>query len=162
MRRFTIAFIAATSILTSVSASALTAKQIVEKETVVQMPDGTESLTRGPAELVIPGERVVYTLNFTNDDTAPATDLVLTMPVPSEIKYLDGSKVQKLYIPLMVANHLHRVQAFVLLELMEIAETRFQKILRIFDGRLPDLWLWVKLDSFLIKALSNKLSCYNN
>lgn len=91
MRRFTIAFIAATSILTSVSASALTAKQVVEKETVVQMPDGTESITRGPAELVIPGERVVYTLNYTNDDTAPATDLVLTMPVPSEIKYMDGS-----------------------------------------------------------------------
>lgn len=91
MRRFTIAFIVATSILTSVSASALTAKQVVEKETVVQMPDGTESITRGPAELVVPGERVVYTLNYTNDDTAPATDLVLTMPVPTEIKYMDGS-----------------------------------------------------------------------
>lgn len=91
MRRFTIAFITATSILTSVSASALTAKQTVEKETVVQMPDGTESITRGPAELVTPGERVVYTLNFTNDDSAAATDLVLTMPVPNEIKYMDGS-----------------------------------------------------------------------
>ena len=91
MRRFTIAFIAATSILTSVSASALTAKQSVEKEIVVQMPDGTESLNRGPAELVTPGERVVYTLSYTNDDAAPATDLVLTMPVPSEIKYMDES-----------------------------------------------------------------------
>jgi len=91
MRRLTIAFLAATSILTSVSASALTAKQSVEKEIVVQMPDGTESITRAPAELVVPGERVVYTLNYTNDDAAPATDLVLTMPVPSEIKYMDGS-----------------------------------------------------------------------
>ena len=91
MRRLTIAVLATASILTSVSASALTAKQSVEKETVVQMPDGTESITRGPAELVIPGERVVYTLSYTNDDAAPATDLVLTMPVPSEIKYMDGS-----------------------------------------------------------------------
>lgn len=91
MRRLTIAFIAASSILSAVSASALTAKQSVEKEIVVQMPDGTESVTRAPAELVTPGERVVYTLSYTNDDAAPATDLVLTMPVPSEIKYLDGS-----------------------------------------------------------------------
>jgi len=91
MRRLTIAFIATASILTSVSASALTAKQSVEKETVVQLPDGTESVTRAPAELVTPGERIVYTLNYTNDDAAPATDLVLTMPVPSEIKYMDGS-----------------------------------------------------------------------
>ncbi len=91
MRRLIIAVITAASILTSVSASALTAKQIVEKETIVQMPDGTESITRGPAELVTPGERVVYTLNYTNDEAAPATDLVLTMPVPPEIKYIDGS-----------------------------------------------------------------------
>lgn len=91
MRRITIALIAAASILTSVSASALTAKQSVEKEIVVQMPDGTESITRAPAELVVPGERVVYTLSYTNDAAEPATDLVLTMPVPSEIKYLDES-----------------------------------------------------------------------
>ena len=91
MRRITIALIAAASILTSVSASALTAKQSVEKEIVVQMPDGTESITRAPAELVVPGERVVYTLSYTNDAAESATDLVLTMPVPSEIKYLDES-----------------------------------------------------------------------
>ena len=91
MRHLTIALIAATSLLASASASALTAKQTVEKEVVVQMPDGTESITRGPAELVIPGERVVYTLNFTNDKAEPASDLVLTMPVPSEIKFMDGS-----------------------------------------------------------------------
>lgn len=94
MRSLTIAIIAATSIMTSVSASALTAKQSVEKEVVVQMPDGTESLTREPASMVVPGERVVYTLSFTNDDAAPATDLVLTMPVPSEIKFMDGSASQ--------------------------------------------------------------------
>lgn len=91
MRRFTITVLAASSILTSVSASALIAKQTVEKEIVVQLPDGTENITRAPAELVTPGERVVYTLSYTNDDAAPATDLVLTMPVPSEIKYIDGS-----------------------------------------------------------------------
>lgn len=91
MRHFTFALIASASLLVSASASALTATQSVEKEVVVQMPDGTENVTRAPAELVIPGERVVYTLSFTNDDAAPASDLVLTMPVPEEIKYMDGS-----------------------------------------------------------------------
>ena len=91
MRHLTLVFIASASLMASMSASALTAKQSVEKEVVVQMPDGTESVSRAPAELVIPGERVVYTLSFTNDDAAPATDLVLTMPVPSEIKYMEGS-----------------------------------------------------------------------
>lgn len=91
MRHLSFALIASASLLVSASASALTAKQSVEKEVVVQMPDGTESLTRAPAELVVPGERVVYTLSFTNDDAAPASDLVLTMPVPSEIKYMDGT-----------------------------------------------------------------------
>lgn len=89
MRHLTFALIA--SLLASTSASALTAKQSVEKEVVVQMPDGTESVTRAPAELVVPGERVVYTLSYTNDDAAPASDLVLTMPVPKEIKYMDGT-----------------------------------------------------------------------
>jgi len=91
MRHLTLAVIAATSLMVSGTASALTAKQSVEKEVVVQMPDGTESLTREPAEMVTPGERIVYTLSFTNDEAAPASDLVLTMPVPPEIKYMDGS-----------------------------------------------------------------------
>jgi len=94
MRHLTLALITATSLLASTSASALTAKQSVEKEVVVQMPDGTESVTRTPAELVVPGERVVYTLSYTNDDAAPASDLVLTMPVPAEIKYMDGSATE--------------------------------------------------------------------
>lgn len=91
MRHLSLVIMASASLLASTAASALTAKQSVEKEVVVQMPDGTENVTRAPAELVVPGERVVYTLSFTNDDAAPASDLVLTMPVPSEIKYMDGS-----------------------------------------------------------------------
>jgi len=95
MRHLTLALITAASLMATTSASALTAKQSVEKEIVVQMPDGTETLTRAPAEMVIPGERIVYTLNFVNDDSAPASDLVLTMPVPSEIKYLDDTATKE-------------------------------------------------------------------
>ena len=41
---------------------ALSATQTVEKETVVQLPDGTESITRVSADTVTPGERIVLSL----------------------------------------------------------------------------------------------------
>ena len=158
MRRLTIAVLAAASILTSVSASALTAKQSVEKETVVQLPDGTESITRGPAELVIPGERVVYTLSYTNDDAAPATDLVLTMPVPSEIKYMDGSATLDGASVVYSADHgktfASRTGLRVLV-LMGIAELPFQRTSRISAGLSPVLWPLVKLGRFLTKVFLN-------
>lgn len=87
--RFVIPALAA--LLAATSASALTATQTVEKEIVVQNPDGTESLVRQPAEMVTPGERVVYTLAYTNDQADPVNDIVLTMPVPAEVTYVEGS-----------------------------------------------------------------------
>lgn len=75
----------------SASSFALTAKQTVETETVIRLADGSETVERATAEKVLPGQRIVYTLNFTNDEAKPATDLVLTMPVPAELKYLEGS-----------------------------------------------------------------------
>lgn len=72
-------------------ASALTATQIVEKEVVIENQDGTTQTQRVPAERVIPGERIVYTLRYLNDGAEPATDLVMTMPVPKEVTFIDGS-----------------------------------------------------------------------
>ena len=81
-----------TALLAVVAPSyALSASQTVEREVVVQMPDGTESVTREAADMVTPGERIVYTLSFTNDDAQPATDLVLTMPVPNEVRFMEGT-----------------------------------------------------------------------
>ena len=72
-------------------ASALSAKQKVEKEITVTSDAGVETTQRVPAALVTPGEKVVYTIDFINDSAAPATDLVLAMPVPNDIRYLEGS-----------------------------------------------------------------------
>jgi len=94
MRHLTLALFTAGTLLMTASASALTAKQIVEKEVTVQMPDGTQLITREAADMVVPGERIVYTLNFTNDEVKPASDLVLTMPVPNVVRYMDGSATE--------------------------------------------------------------------
>lgn len=73
------------------SATAMTATQRVETETVVVNADGTETVKRTEAKLVTPGEKVVYTLDFTNTKAEPASNLVLAMPVPGSIKFLEGS-----------------------------------------------------------------------
>jgi len=90
MSRFALATLAA-SLLFASQASALTAKQTVEKEITVTLEDGTTETQRVSADTVVPGEKVVYTIDFVNDSDQPATDLILAMPVPSDVRFLDGS-----------------------------------------------------------------------
>lgn len=83
--------ILALSLVFAVQAEALTAKQTVEKEIVTVAADGTQTTRREPATLVVPGETVVYTVDFINDSAEPATDLVLAMPIPADVRYLEGT-----------------------------------------------------------------------
>jgi len=72
-------------------AFALTASQTVEREVVVRNVDGTQTVKREAADKVTPGDKVIYSLNYFNDQAEPANNIVLVMPIPSEVKYLDGS-----------------------------------------------------------------------
>lgn len=89
--RLSILALAAAALTMGVQANALEAKQTVEKEITVKQEDGTTLTKLVAADLVTPGEKIVYTVRFTNDDVEPATDLVLAMPVPSDIRFLEGS-----------------------------------------------------------------------
>mgnify|MGYP000280078168 CR=1 FL=1 len=80
--------------LCSVSGSALTADQTVLKERLVTQADGTTALEYQEASLVTPGETVLYRLDFENDESEPVSDLVLTMPVPAVITFIEGSADQ--------------------------------------------------------------------
>lgn len=84
-------FAAAALLSVATPVLALTAQQTVQKEVVVNKADGTQEIRYEAAELVTPGERIVYTLNFLNDDVEDAKDLVLTMPIPAEVIYMEGS-----------------------------------------------------------------------
>ena len=75
----------------AVPASALTASQTIQKEIITTNADGTQTVAYESAETVIPGERVVYTVNFENNRDEVETNLVLTMPVPAEVKYVEGT-----------------------------------------------------------------------
>jgi uncharacterized repeat protein (TIGR01451 family) len=73
------------------AAYAMTATQKVEKEITTTAPDGTVTIKRVKAETVTPGEKVVYTLDITNTNNDAVTDLVVAMPVPADVKYIEGT-----------------------------------------------------------------------
>jgi len=91
IRRFSILAVSAAVLASGTSASALTATQKVEKEVTIQQADGTVSTKLVSATEVTPGEKIVYTVSYTNDSPEAATDIVLAMPVPSDVRYLEGS-----------------------------------------------------------------------
>lgn len=49
--------------------------------------DGKSVTTRAVPDVVIPGDRLVFLLTYHNDGAQPATDLVLTNPVPASVTY---------------------------------------------------------------------------
>lgn len=71
--------------------AAMTAKQVVEKEVIVRTANGAETVRRQPADKVTPGETVVYSIRYRNDSGEAASDIVLVMPVPKEVAYVEGS-----------------------------------------------------------------------
>ena len=79
------------STLIGTSALALTAEQTVEREVVIKNIDGTETVKREKADTVIPGENIVYSINYYNDLDEAAENVVLVMPVPSELTLIEGS-----------------------------------------------------------------------
>lgn len=91
MRKLVSTLFISASFLVAGTGLALTAEQSVQKIVEVQNMDGTKRIEYVPADVVAPGETIVYTLTIENDEQLPATDLVLTMPVPSEVKYVEGS-----------------------------------------------------------------------
>jgi len=98
MLRKLFALTALTAVSFAIPAVALEAEQRVLKEVVVKQADGTEKRTYVNADLVTPGTTVVYALVFRNDQSAPADDVVLVMPVPAEIAYIEGSATNRLAV----------------------------------------------------------------
>jgi len=96
MNRALLALTALGALSLAAPASALEAEQRVLKEVVVQQANGTTSKKYVNADLVTPGETVVYALVFRNDDVKPVDDIVLVMPVPAEVRYIEGSATNRL------------------------------------------------------------------
>ena len=70
------------------SEPSIVVKTIAEVETKV---DDTDQVKREPAQKVSPGGAVIYTISASNTGTKPATDVVVTDPIPEHMDYVDGS-----------------------------------------------------------------------
>jgi len=91
MRKFIALTVSALFLGAAATPFALTAKQTVEKEVTRTLANGQTVTEQVEATLVTPGEKVIYTFDIFNDETQSVTDLVLAMPVPKEIRFIEGS-----------------------------------------------------------------------
>ena len=65
-------------------------KIVSEKEISVQINGKTE-LKRVPAENIDPGEIIINTINFNNSGDEEANNIVLNIPLPTELSYIAGT-----------------------------------------------------------------------
>ena len=69
----------------------LNVRTVVQKEQVTVNEAGEAETILVPAETVVPGENVVYTITFTNIGDDPAGNVVITNPIAESLTYIDGS-----------------------------------------------------------------------
>ena len=84
------AFAAATLLFSTapaLAADALELRNAVYQEVDVTAPDGTTHKERVPATKVVPGTEVVYVITYKNAGKQPASDVVITNPIPTELAY---------------------------------------------------------------------------
>lgn len=69
----------------------LNVRTVVEKETIVVNEAGQTERRLVPADTVVPGDDVVYTITFTNVSDEVAENVVITNPISENLTYVDGS-----------------------------------------------------------------------
>ena len=79
------------ALLLSVNAAAMTASQKVEVERQIKQPNGQVQIVTSPPDKVLPGDTLIYTVDFHNDKNEITDGFRIDMPVPAEIIYLEGS-----------------------------------------------------------------------
>ena len=69
----------------------LNVKTVVQKEQVTVNDAGETETNLVPADSVIPGEKVVYTISFENIGDEDAENVVITNPISETLTYVEGS-----------------------------------------------------------------------
>ena len=65
---------------------ALASKVFVERQ--VTGPDGKPKVVREDPNLVVPGEKLLFVLDYKNEGAAPADNFVVTNPIPREVTFV--------------------------------------------------------------------------
>ncbi|MEP1230304.1 MAG: hypothetical protein ABJG88_06480 [Litorimonas sp.] len=91
MRKILTLTTSAICLFAATTSYALSATQTVKKEVTRVLENGQTVTEQVDATLVTPGEKVIYMFDIYNDETEAVNDLVLAMPVPKEIQFIEGS-----------------------------------------------------------------------
>ena len=71
-------------------AGSLAIRTVVQKQEVVVNENGESENRLVAVESVVPGERVFYTITFTNVGDEPAQNVVITNPISAELSSVEG------------------------------------------------------------------------
>ena len=66
-------------------------KMVAEKEIVVENENGEKEIKREAVEKVIPGDHVIYTIEYKNVGAENADSVVINNPVPENMHYVPGT-----------------------------------------------------------------------
>lgn len=69
----------------------LNVRTVVQKEELTTNEAGETERRLVPAETVVPGDDVVYTITFTNISEDAAENVVITNPISANLTYVEGS-----------------------------------------------------------------------
>jgi uncharacterized repeat protein (TIGR01451 family) len=69
----------------------LNVRTVVQKEEVTVTDNGETERKLVPADTVVPGDDVVYTITFTNVSGEIADNIVITNPISENLTYVEGS-----------------------------------------------------------------------
>ncbi len=69
----------------------LQASPTVERVIEMESEDGSTEVEYVPLDTASPGEELVYSLNFQNGGDAPVDGVVLILPVPEEVSFVEDS-----------------------------------------------------------------------
>ncbi len=69
----------------------LNVRTVVQKEEVTVTDAGETERKLVPADTVVPGDDVVYTITFTNVSDETAENIVITNPISQNLTYVQGS-----------------------------------------------------------------------
>lgn len=56
----------------------------------VAVQDGKTHIVLAPSHTVVPGDRLVFVLDYRNTSQSPATNMIVTNPVPATVSYEDA------------------------------------------------------------------------
>ncbi len=69
----------------------LSVTTVAQKEVAAVDDNGQPTTRLEPVTTVVPGDEVIYTITYSNRGQQPADRVVITDPVPAEMRYVQGS-----------------------------------------------------------------------